>query len=1512
MNEDFLSYCLNEIEKKEISLIVWGFVDSYFSHFDLYDFLEPILQYGISNQLTGISDADLLIEELVGKGLIHRFYDRNDAEKLYRSRMNESVRLMSKLRQLFPKHEGNNEWREGATLVGDYRFQSKPRRFPQRNLSIEHLISKLQDLNLSKIQLEIINNLIGTNFKISGFQERAIIDILSKVNSNKNSGSIVCAGTGSGKTLSFYLPSLTRIGSHIIENNKPWVKVLAIYPRNELLKDQFSEIYAESRKLDKYLKSKSRRKIILGAFFGPTPKDTKVFLNQTNSNLNGWEKVSDGYSCEYIRCITPDCKGKLIWSINDINKEIERLKCDFCSHIIEEDEVILTRERMVKNPPDILFTSTEMLNQRMSDNKYNHLFGIGSKALKAPELMLLDEAHTYSGIHGAQVSYLIKRWRNLVGSNTVFVGLSATLNNAQQFFSTLVGLDKSKVDEISPSFDELEKKGAEYNIVLRGDPVSKRSLLSTTIQTTMLTSRILDKKDKKISDGYFGSKVFVFTDDIDVTNRLYFNVLDSEGKDSWGRPNLKDSPNGGLAYLREEGTNFERYESGQDWRFCQDLQHNLHHRMEVGRTSSQDPGTNSEDDIIVATASLEVGFNDPDVGAVIQHKAPHDMAQFIQRKGRAGRSTKMRPWTIVVLSDYGRDRNFYQSYEQIFDPELKTRHIPINNKHVQRMQSVYSLIDYLGYRLQNYKEGSVWSNLSSPLTGDYKNYENNVVKPRLDQIKKELINILQSDQSLKNFEDFLSKSLNLKGDCLRSILWDFPRSLMTIVIPKIINRIESNWIINGDANKKEHYKFNSPLMEFIPSTLFSDLNLPEVEILLNKEKDGSENTVLMPIFQAMKDFAPGRVSKRFTIEHTYISHWISSEDLSLENDLELNAFSISNYIGEFNILDDESNIKKIKVYRPIKLLPIKPPKKIGDTSNAQLKWVTEIVTDYTPLNLDIPRSGLWSRIIKNIDFYLHSNHNPVEIRRFSTGSNALIKFTTGENLEAIFNFVHNEEHVALGVSQFVDAIVFKINIPNNLWKNQNNEKLRSLVVTKYYDLANKGENYLNEITNFFTREWLAQIYLMSLVSISIETNITLEESISIINSSTSVFEDVLSIIFQSEIINIDDLDNEFESQDKLRDELSGYFKNTYILSELERLARDTIINDIDESWQNWLREHYVSTLASAIFYAIEQMCKDLDTTSLLVDIEYLNLSSSLEYDEICISENSSGGIGVIEELISRYGENHKRFWGLVQSALEITESELVDKQLRKTINLVNDDESLMNCFEKIRERKTLDLDKHLEDLKIILNNNGINIYHSFMSSLNNRILRPGSDSKSDEFIIETLDFWNKEEDRLGLEIDLKIISYCISKSKDLDSIFNYDIENDYNSNIEYLKYNIIYGLLWPKGREVRQPYLSIYNPFHKLPIPDRYLISDYFKNEINIVNILNDDNWKEEALKALSESGQVRLILPIEEKYKIKDAFNFLMTNPVENDYLIVYPSIKSIKNDSENIEINLEIMESF
>ena len=75
----------------------------------------------------------------------------------------------------------------------------------------------------------------------------------------------------------------------------------------------------------------------------------------------------------------------------------------------------------------------------------------------------------------------------------------------------------------------------------------------------MLTARMLDpiRERNPISEGYFGKRLFIFTDDLDVTNRLFDNICDAE-------ENLH------LAALRGRGDDDnQRDAEGQRWRACE-------------------------------------------------------------------------------------------------------------------------------------------------------------------------------------------------------------------------------------------------------------------------------------------------------------------------------------------------------------------------------------------------------------------------------------------------------------------------------------------------------------------------------------------------------------------------------------------------------------------------------------------------------------------------------------------------------------------------------------------------------------------------------------------------------------------------------------------------------------------------------------------------------------------------------------------------------------------------------
>ena len=148
---------------------------------------------------------------------------------------------------------------------------------------------------------------------------------------------------------------------------------------------------------------------------------------------------------------------------------------------------------------------------------------------------------------------------------------------ADRFFSDLTGVHISRVEEVSPERGEMEKEGAEYMLALRGDPVSGASLLSTTIQTTMLMRRLLDRytsddETNDISDGLYGKKVFAFADDLDVINRMFHNLRDAEGQSSDGSPDYARHSGGSLANLRGATQNAQNEEDVQRYVHKEDTQ----------------------------------------------------------------------------------------------------------------------------------------------------------------------------------------------------------------------------------------------------------------------------------------------------------------------------------------------------------------------------------------------------------------------------------------------------------------------------------------------------------------------------------------------------------------------------------------------------------------------------------------------------------------------------------------------------------------------------------------------------------------------------------------------------------------------------------------------------------------------------------------------------------------------------------------------------------------------------
>lgn len=1516
--ERFLASVLDRIEELEARLLVWGIVDGVFNHEELCDLLNPLIDEAINDGLEEFFSAEDVLAELRHRKWIAEV-PRSAGATGYRSRMAETVRLLKHLRQLFPKHAGPTGWQQAPSLVADFRFLRRRRRYPARDISVEQALAMIGEEALSPALLVAVQALLTPSDRtlhLSGFQVRAAQRILRAVETGVELATIVCAGTGSGKTLAFYLPALASIYRHVLseDTSERWVKAVALYPRTELLKDQLREVLQRIRSLRAGLPQKDQVSIRVGALYGDTPNSAKYC---------DWPKIGNDQVCPTIACL--DCGGELRWLHKDRSEGRERLVCACCEAVLDGSLFPLTRESLKNSVPDILFTTTEMLNQRLSDNSMRHLFGVGPRALHAPELVLMDEVHTYEGKHGAQVAYLMRRWQRLLEQPLRFVGLSATLREASQFFAALTGCRSNLVDEVSPLADEIESEGAEYMIALRGDPVSRTALLSSTIQTAMVLQRCLDPKsagpELSVSRGVFGQRTFVFTDNLDVINRLYFDLLSAEGRNSYGDPDMRQAPEGGLSVLREAGTSLLRYANGQDWRFCQDLHQGLRRRLVVKRVSSQDRGVDASADVVVATAVLEVGFDDPIVGAVIQHKAPRGMAGFLQRKGRGGRTRGMRPWTAVVLSDYGRDRAAYQSYDMLFDPELPVRTLPLANRYIIRMQAVYATIDYLALRLQDGPQGSVWSDLSG---GDKFNAQR---RPRL---LRELHNILESEAGTRRLYGYLRRALRLSDEELSAILWEYPRPLLTTVLPTALRRLASNWSAEGKP-QQDYQAFNTPLPDFIPGSLFADLNLAEVVINLSESHSADPfNAPVMSVFAALREFAPGRVSRRYGVRYRTERHWVApSPDFQSGSDICSGVFGLDVDIigshvplGEY-LVRRGGNTVALPVFRPVHLAPHSPPMAVKDSSNSSLEWHSQIVATIEPGWLRAPGGSLWAEIVTRVGFFTHSRHAPIEIRRFAVGASAEIG--VGAEKVRVDTVFQRENHaVGLGAQFAADGIVFQIHIPPELHlrKHPGDEaKWRAVRSARFIDLAWRGER-LAMIGSPFMREWLAQIYLSALTYEAMHRQIGLAEAdTSIRQGKASIsLSDVLSLLFQSQVVEVQGDDETVGSPDKLRQELDACLRDPIVIAELHEFGA-MLWESIDADWEPWLRGVYHSTLAAALLRSITDLCPSIDPEDIVVDLDRgpalpgqaIGLDS--EAVEAWFTERSPGGNGLIEEFVRRYAEDPRRFFATVRANLGMGEFELIDHQLKQLVTLLAEDDGSSDSASAalVRQFRAADSQEEMAQtfrrLRRTLMQEGFSPFHGFLVALGNRVLRPGSGAATDRYLSQVLDQWQGEEARLGIEVDLRVMSYYLSQSDDIDHVVS-DIGSPPGSGRAAWRIGAISGLLWPCGRAIRQSALQIRNPFTELPLIERLLVEETIGDDRVCISLLDDD-WLLRTAEQLTAGRQVTLACPEVERARLAAALNTLVTNPVESGYLRAYARLQGIRQNQSTIEADIELVEA-
>lgn len=1473
---------LDAIEQAEIPLLSWGDVEWSLSEAELVSLLR-------SNGLAESDDDALdLIEALEDRCLVHR--QDGQGGNSYRSRASETVRLLSRLRQLF-REDG---WEQQPRLVRDFRYAVRPRRIPRRDVSSEETLSELRPL-VREQQLQAVTKLLGGR-QLGRFQLRAAAQVLEDLRGSRSRGVVVTAGTGGGKTLSYYLPALTHIAPLVDENR--WVKSVSVYPRNELLRDQLSAVLQMVLDLDEGVTD--RRPIQLGALFGETPYSAKGASN--------WAKRGDGYLCPLIAC--PSCMregkhGDLVWSESDVRARRERLACLSCGSIVDGSRFALTRGSMQEHPPDLVFVSAEMLHRSTSDLRYGPIVGLHTP--RSPVLLLLDEIHTYEGIGGSQTAQVIRRWRHLVRGAVEIVGLSATLPSPVAFLSQLTGLPETSIAPVEVREDEVDYRGAEYLLALRHDPSAPAQALSTSIQALMLLARSLDPMSSPVSDGLYGSRTFAFTDRLDVVNRLHSDFLDAEGRWQDNRAKVFNNVQKvALATLRnpfDHAHDRHRDRDGQVWSLPGRLGHDLRTSpgMTVGRVSSQDPGMDQAP-VIVATASLEVGFDDDRVGAVLQHGAPRDMAQFLQRRGRAGRPVGMRPWTVVVLSDNGRDRRSYQSWDTLFDPELPPKALSVANRSVRRMHAAHALLDWIALELARGKRRPILRATlgSEQAEGPYKQEWVETIDEVLEVVDGLLVDPARQTNLLKH----VAGALDVAEAEAIALLWHPPRALLTTVAPTLARRLRSRWTSRSveARGRRDHMVPWSPLPDFVSRSLFEALESPDVTIHYPThipQKAECFDSGGMSLEQALREFAPGNASRRFSFR-TDRPHWVSApapaegaDDL----DIEVGTFVLeSDPAGYLHVGTD-----RIPLLRPSELKLSYSgeslPPKLADRPRAQPIWTSEVSPTSRGMRVALGRSPV-AELLGEVRFHLHAEANPVEVRRGLLGSRAE-QPADGSSVRFRTRLVDRGEPTAIGTSHLADGLGFTSNVPGDLRSlAASSPVLERSTRSAWFEHLLSEDPLVSRSLSEFAIAWVNEGVVSELALAALEEGSDLPS----VAAARGVRELIRSAISNSDLgAAAEDQQAEPMRSSYLRTSLLELLDDGTTLAAIEAVL-PALWNPLPHECEGWLARRFRTTVGEAALSAATLLCPDQDP-----DIVGLDLESSVPEGEApsWIIERSAGGMGFLESLHERMVVDGRGFLRLVRSALLPGDLQRSDEDLAVLLDHASDAEHpVWQAVATYREGQTgAEKADALTVLRRSLADVGIPPVHTTVAAIIGRIARPGTSDTTDQAASMLLGEWRRAEEHLGIELGVRAWQRRGLQLLDAAGIA-LPGRGDPSAQLD-----AIASLLWPRGWRLRADGLASYNPYERrLPCSPDLVLAHLERSEARVE--VTDEDALQRIAAQLSELGTCRVFARTGNGRQLAQLVAAAATTPVDIGDIIAFPRLSEYQGVDGGLVAHLDIRE--
>ncbi|MCB9210926.1 MAG: DEAD/DEAH box helicase [Ignavibacteriales bacterium] len=352
-------------------------------------------------------------------------------------------------------------------------------------------------------------------------------------------------------------------------------------------------------------------------------------------NLNPNARILAIYPLRAL-CTEQEVRWKKI--INESGLDVSIDKIDGGVHITERIKKI-KNSRIIIVTPDIIHA---WLLSNINDKNILNFF-------KNLELVIVDEAHVYSGVFGSNSAFLFRRINHVVsklsGKIPQYISASATMHKPFEHLEKLIGLDFKIIGE---EFDTAPRN--KTNIILADPPIDKDTISSFSellkFSSEEINHKFIAFVDSRKQTEYLASISARQTEKDDVDN---FDI-DGELLDQ-----LKIVP----------------YRSGYE---------------EIDRTIIQTKLSLGELKGVISTSALEMGIDINFLSLGILLGVPSSATSFLQRIGRIGRHSE----GVIIIVNNGSfvSEGVFRDPDKLLKMPLRESSLYLEN---QRIQYIHAL-----------------------------------------------------------------------------------------------------------------------------------------------------------------------------------------------------------------------------------------------------------------------------------------------------------------------------------------------------------------------------------------------------------------------------------------------------------------------------------------------------------------------------------------------------------------------------------------------------------------------------------------------------------------------------------------------------------------------------------------------------------------------------------------------------------------------------------------------------